>query len=190
MSVIQEFYLEIKPKNIVRRQALCKLDTKSQDLARPDDWGWDNELSLWCSEVLNIPLSQDSWYSDLPYFLHYGTCPEHLNPKERRALGLKSAQYCLINSMLFCNNYDRVFLRCLEKEDVEKVLRYLHDGPASGHFVCETSAHKILGEGYYWPTFFRDAHKLVRKWKFYQLIVWKEKRSYIPLQPVTISRPF
>jgi hypothetical protein len=146
MVFIQEFDLDIKPTKIVRDQGLCKLATKSQDLIESENLGWDNELSLWCSEVMYIPPGQDSWYTDLSYFLHHGTFLEHLNPRERRALRLKSTQYCLINSVLFRRNYDGVLLRCLEKEDAEKVLRELHDGPGRGHFAGETTAHKILRE--------------------------------------------
>jgi hypothetical protein len=51
--------------------------------------------------------------------------------------------------MLFCVNYDGVILRCLEREDAEKVLKELHDGPAGGHFVGNTTSHKILRAGYY-----------------------------------------
>jgi hypothetical protein len=31
-------------------------------------------------------------------------------------------------------NYNGVLLECLEKEDVEKVLKELHDGLTGGHF--------------------------------------------------------
>jgi len=128
MTVIQEFDLVIKTTKIVRVHGLCKLATKSQDLAGKDEFGWDNKLSLWCNEVLYILPSHDSWYSNLSYFLHCGTCPGHLNLRERRALRSKSSQYCLINSLLFQNNYDEVLLRCLEKEDGNKVLkRYMMD---------------------------------------------------------------
>jgi hypothetical protein len=44
------------------------------------------------------PPGQESWYEKLTYLLHHGTCLENLNPRERRALGLKSTQYRLINS--------------------------------------------------------------------------------------------
>jgi hypothetical protein len=91
MVVIQEFDLEIKPTRIVRGQGLCKLAAKSQDLIENRDLGWDNELNLWCGEVLYIPPTQDSWYADLYYFLHHGTCPEYLKPRERRELRLKSS---------------------------------------------------------------------------------------------------
>ena len=31
----------------------------------------------------------------------------------------------------------------------------LHDGPAGGHFSGDTTSHKILRAGYYWPTLFK-----------------------------------
>jgi hypothetical protein len=76
-------------------------------------------------------------------------CPENLSPKERRALRLKSVQYRLVNSVLFRINYDGVLLRCPEHEDAKKVLRELHDGPAGGHFVGDTTTQKRLRASYY-----------------------------------------
>jgi hypothetical protein len=90
MVVIQEFDLDIKPTKIVKGQGLCKLIAEAQDQVDSENSGWENELSLWCSEVLYLPPGQDSWYENLSYFLHHGTCPKNLNPRERRALRLKS----------------------------------------------------------------------------------------------------
>jgi hypothetical protein len=122
--------------------------------------------------------------------LHHGPCPENLNPRERRSLRLKSTQYRLINSVLFCVNYDGVLLRFLEQDDVEKVLRELHDDLVGGSFSGETTTHKMLRDGYYWPTLFRDAHAYARKCKTCQVSANRENRATIPLQPMTISRPF
>ena len=74
---------------------------------------------------------------------------EHWSPKQIRALHLKSASYQIIDGVLFRNNYDGVFLRCLEQEDAKKVIIKLHDGPAGGHFSGDTTAHKILKARYY-----------------------------------------
>jgi hypothetical protein len=184
MAVVQEFDLDIKPAKLVKGQGLCKLAAEAQDQANEDS-GWENEMALWCNEVAYISPTQDSWYKDLTYLLHHGACPENLNPKERRALRLKSAQYRLINSVLFRINYDGVLLRCLEREDADKVLTELHDGPAGGHFAGNTTAHKILRADYYWPTLFKDAHTYARNCKTCQISTGKEKRAAIPLQPVT-----
>jgi len=87
-------------------------------------------------------------------------------------------------------DYHGVLLRCLEKEDVKKVLKEVHDGLAGGNFVGETTAHKILREVYYWPTLFKDTHAYIRRCKVFQLSVGKEKKASIALQQLTISIPF
>jgi hypothetical protein len=44
-------------------------------------------------------------------------------------------------------NYDGVLLRCLEHDDVEKVLKEIHARPTGGHFTGKTISHKILRAG-------------------------------------------
>jgi hypothetical protein len=147
-------------------------------------------LKLWCGEDSYNSLGKESWYEKLAYLLHHGTCLENLNPRERRALRIKSTQYRLINSVLLRVNYDGVLFICLECKDADKVLKELHDGPAGGHFVGDTTAHKILRVGYYWPTLFKDTHTYAINCKTCQISTGREKREVVPLQPVTISRPF
>jgi hypothetical protein len=164
MVVVQEFYLDIKPTKLIKGQGLCKLGIEAQDLIN-EDLGWENELALWSNEYLYIPPAKEYWYGKLISLLHHGTFLENLSPKKRRALRPKYAQYHLVNSTLFCINYNGVLLRCLKHEDAKKVLRDLHDTPAGGNFVRDTKTHKILRADYYWPTVFRDTHTYTRNYK-------------------------
>jgi len=147
-------------------------------------------LALWCGEASYVSPGKDSWYEKLNYLMHHGTCPENLNPRERRALRLKSVEYRLINSILFRVNYDAVLLICLEREDADIFLKELHDGLTGRHFVQKITAHKILRARYYWPTLFKDAHTYARNCKTCQIITVREKRVAIPLQLVVVSKPF
>lgn len=70
-------------------------------------------------EVLYIPASKNSWYNDLKYYLMHGSSMSHLDAQKRQALIFKSTQYQLINGVLFCQDYDSVLLRCLEKDDAD-----------------------------------------------------------------------
>ena len=108
--------------------------------------------------MLYIPTSTNSWYNDLKYYLTHGSSPNHLDAPKKRALRLKSTQYQLIDGVLFWQNYDQVLLRCLEKDDAEHILTELHDGPKGCHLSGETTVHKVLRAGYYWPTLFKDTH--------------------------------
>jgi hypothetical protein len=120
----------------------------------------------------------------------HGSSPRNIDPKNRRALRLKSSSSLLINDILFRKKFDGFFLRCLEKEESERVLAKLHAGKAGGHFGGDTIAHKVLRAGYYWPTLFKYSHMLSRKCVIFQTAVGQVKKAYFPLQPITIDAPF
>ena len=133
------------------------------------------------NEILYIPASTNSWYNDLKYYLTHGSSPNHLDAHKKRALRLKSAQYQLIDGVLFWQNYDQVLLRCLEKDDAKHILTELHDGLTGGHFSGETTTHKVLRERYYWPTLFKDAHAHAQKCEICQVNAGRERRPTFPL---------
>ena len=60
----------------------------------------------------------------------------------------------------------------------------------NSHFGRETTAHKILRAGYYWPTLFRDSYAFVRKCQECQLATGRVKKPAFPLQLVSVERPF
>ena len=103
---------------------------------------------------------------------------------------MKSAQYQLIDGVLFRQNYDKVLLICLEKYDAKHILTELHDGMASGHFSGDTTTHKVLREGCCCHTLFKDAHAYAWKCQICQVNVGRERRPAFPLHPITIENPF
>ena len=48
----------------------------------------------------------------------------------------------------------------------------LHDGPAGGHYSGDTTAHKILRAGHYWPTLFKYAHAQTEANKATRFVEW------------------
>ena len=137
-----------------------------------------------------MPTSTNSWYNNLKYYLTHASSPIHLDAWKKLALRLKYSQYQMIDGVLFQHNYEKVLLRCLEKNDAKLILIELHDGSVGGHFSRETTAHKVLRVGYYWPTLFKDADTHVRKCQICQLNAGRERRLAFPLQPITIENPF
>jgi len=93
-------------------------------------------------------LDPESWYHDIRFYLARGSCPEHMDASQRRALRLKSNLYYLADCILYRNNHDGIWLRCLEKDNANHVLKEMHDGPAGGHYGEESTTHKILRAGY------------------------------------------
>ena len=93
---------------------------KSQD---NEDDDWENEAELHMIDMCPIFTALEYWYRDLVHYLQQGYFPKHWNSKQTRELRLKSASYQIIDRVLFRKNYDRVFLRYLEREDASKVVK-------------------------------------------------------------------
>ena len=103
-------------------------------------------------EINQISIADsESQYADSIFYLKNGYAPPNLSYKNKRAIRLKAKKFTIIDDVLFRQNYDSILLRCLEKPEAQKVLQELHDGPAGGHFGADTTTHKIIHAGYYWP---------------------------------------
>ena len=87
----------------------------------------------------------------------------------------------MIDIVLFCINYDGVFLKFLEKPEADKILFEMHAGPVGRNISGETTAHKVLREGYYWPTLFKDTYTFIIKCEAYQICSSKMKKPASPL---------
>ena len=107
-------------------------------------------------------LDQHPWYTDIIFFPHNLTCPNHLLWHKRRALRLKATKYCLTKDGLGWRNPNGLILRCVDEPESKKLMVEFHAGFCGGHFAARTIAHKILRAGYYWPNLFSDVHKSVR----------------------------
>lgn len=59
---------------------------------------------------------------------------------------------------LFRMGKDGVLRRCVSEEEQGNILFHCHDLHCGGHFGGQKTAMKILQDGFYWPTLFRDAH--------------------------------
>jgi hypothetical protein len=173
----------------VRGKGLCKLVADStaaqQEENDMSNLGQHDQNAIHCTQNSVSP-----WYDDIKFCLEHGSAPHHLDPTKRRALRLKYASFHLVNGILFCQNFDGVLMRCLEKDEAEKVLLELHAGEAGGHFGGDTTAHKVLRAGYYWPTLFRDSHALFHKCIICQKASGRLQKPSFPLHPVLVDSPF
>eukprot|EP00253_Pinus_taeda_P032977 PITA_32977 len=151
----------------------------------------ESEDIEYTEEINQISITDpESQYADLMFYLKNGYAPPNISYKNKRAIRLKEKNFIIIDDVLFRQNYDSILLRCLEKPEAQKVLQELHDGPVGGCFGADTTAHKIIHAGYYWPTIFRDTHEYVRKCRCCQISSGRQRKPAFPLQPVNIEQPF
>lgn len=89
------------------------------------------------------------WYFDIVYVL------QHLNPSLEvprsmsRSLKLKASKYCILDGVSFWKDLGGVLLNCLVKTEAKYVMSDFHKGDCGGHLFWETTAKKILRDGFY-----------------------------------------
>ena len=81
-------------------------------------------------------------------------------------------------------DFNGALLRCIDKEQAERMIKELHDGPNGGHFLARKTAMKIMRDGYYWPSLFHDYHKYVRKCEKCAFFFGKKILAALPLHPI------
>jgi hypothetical protein len=185
IAKIQEYDLEIKPTKLVKGQDLAKMLTEGNERAFDMICHHNNQE---ISPNL-LKLEQVEWYADIIFYLKNLTCPSHLVGHKKRALRLKSSKYVLTRDGLGWKNLDGVIHRCVDDVESKKLVDEFHVEFCE-HFAAKTTTHKILREGYYWPTIFLDVHQFVRKCEPCQLFTEKQKLTALPLQPVVVEAPF
>nr|GEU97873.1 hypothetical protein [Tanacetum cinerariifolium] len=51
---------------------------------------------------------------------------------------------------------------CVHGKEAYDILKAYHEGPTEGHHGANFTAKKVFDAGFFWPTIYRDAHKLVK----------------------------
>jgi hypothetical protein len=128
VSKIQEYDLEIKPIKIVKGEGLAQMPIESNQEAI--QMGEREQINMVVSE-----LEHDEWYFDIIYYLKNLSCPNHLLDYKRRALRLKTMKHYLTENGLGWKDPDRVILRCVNQEEVNRLLKELQYGHCGGDFV-------------------------------------------------------
>ena len=123
------------------------------------------------------------WYRSIGKYLSTGQFPNEMSRNERRKLIIWSRTFQLINGLLYKMGPDHILRRCVLEEEVPRVLKEAHEGPAGGHMGPDTTARKILLAGLWWPTVYTDTREWVVGCDTCQRAGKPLKRDFMPLNP-------
>ena len=79
-----------------------------------------------------------------------------------RKLKVQASQFVLIKDVLYKRGFSRPYLRCLVPEEVEYVIREVHEGICGNHLGARSLVYKLIWAGYYWPTMQKDAEAYIK----------------------------
>ncbi|CAL8136891.1 unnamed protein product [Prunus armeniaca] len=102
-----------------------------------------------------------TWMDPITQFLQNQTLPA--DPAAARRVRYRSARYLIINGALYKRGFSLPYLRCLTLEEGTYVLREIHEGICGNHFGARSLAHKIIRQGYFWPSLHTDAQTFTQK---------------------------
>ncbi|XP_075638892.1 uncharacterized protein LOC142610799 [Castanea sativa] len=104
--------------------------------------------------------SEGNWTTTLASYLRDGTLPE--GKEAARKLKVQVSRFVLIRDILYKRGFSRPYLRCLEPEEAEHVMREVHEGICGNHSRSRSLVHKLIQAGYYWLTMQKDAQTYVK----------------------------
>ena len=110
------------------------------------------------------------------------------DPNEASKLKTRSSRFTIHRGTLYRRGFSTPILKCIGKEDVNYMIREVHEGICGNHIGAKSLAEKTLRQGYYWPIMLKDAMELVKKCKICQE---HAQISHLPSEPLTsITSPW
>ncbi|XP_074377037.1 uncharacterized protein LOC141718555 [Apium graveolens] len=131
---------------------------------------------------------EESWVTPILDYITKGTLP--IDKDEARRIKYKAARYVIYNENLYKRGFNRPLLRCIAGDESDYIMREVHEGICGNHVGGTSLAHKILRQGYYWPTLQKDAHEFARACDRCQRFANLNSNLVVPLKPLTSPWPF
>ena len=91
---------------------------------------------------------------------------------------------------MYKKGFSRPYLRCLSPEEVDHVMREVHEGIYGNHSGSQSLVHKLIRAGYYWPIMQKNAQAYVKacnKCQRFNNIIRQPTEKLIP---ITAPWPF
>ncbi|XP_022024911.1 uncharacterized protein LOC110925256 [Helianthus annuus] len=144
--------------------------------------------SVSLKQVNIIEIGNPSWMSPIILYLQHGKLLEE--KAKARKIQNKAVNYEMADDILYRKSFMGPLLRCVDKTDVQYLIREIHGGLCGIHVGPRMVVAKIMSAGYYCPGMHVDAIEILRKCTACQRHAPKMLRLKNPLVPVTSAWPF
>ena len=103
--------------------------------------------------------NRENWMTPIILYLKDRKLPE--GKDEARKLRVRATRYVLMDEVLYKRGFSQPYLKRLSPDEVNYVLREVHEGACGNHSGARSLIHKVTHAGYYWPTVQADAKAYV-----------------------------
>lgn len=130
----------------------------------------------------------DTWHEPIVKYLQDGQLPS--DSKEADRIKTAAKWFLWHDGHLYKKSFTHPLLKCVTPEEVDYILREIHQGACGAHQGVRTIAGKALRAGYYWPTLKQDAITIVQKCKQCQFDSDIPRRPAQDLTAILPTLPF
>jgi hypothetical protein len=121
----------------------------ASDITPIDDYFPDESL---------LSLRSMPWFVNIVNFLSSGDLPADWSTQDKRKFLNEVKNFYWDDPYLFKYCLDQIFQRCIPNNEVSSVIKLCHSKVCGSHFSSKKTTTKILQNGFYWPTMFKDTH--------------------------------
>ncbi|XP_076886533.1 uncharacterized protein LOC143536430 [Bidens hawaiensis] len=139
-------------------------------------------------QVLIMQTDVESWMTPILAYLTSGVLLE--GQAAARKIRHKALNYKIQYGVLYRRSFLCPFLRCVDVEDANYLIREIHEGICGFHADPRMVMAKLMNVGYYWPGMHMDAVQKIRKCDLCQHHAPNTLRPKNELVPVTSTWPF
>ncbi|KAL0444960.1 UNVERIFIED_CONTAM: hypothetical protein Slati_2218700 [Sesamum latifolium] len=119
----------------------------------------------------------EPWFADFANFLAGKVIPSHLSYQQRKRFFSDIKYYLWDEPYLYKQCGNGMVRRCVSEEEIQSILGFCHDREVGGQHGGAKTAAKVLQCGFYWPSLFKDAHKVQQQFSRVGFTLDKPKDS-------------
>ncbi|GKB55453.1 reverse transcriptase domain-containing protein [Tanacetum coccineum] len=117
-------------------------------------------------ETLNAVTSHDDqnipWFADFANYHAGNFLVKGMTRQQKKKFFKDVKHYFWDDPYLFHTCADQIIRRCVFGQEALEILKAFHEGPTGGHHSAKITARKVFDTGFFWPTIYKDAYKLIK----------------------------
>ncbi|XP_065631696.1 uncharacterized protein LOC136068463 [Quercus suber] len=178
-------FVQIPREENMEADALAKEASSSEAVDKFDEIHYMPSIDI--PEIQQVE-SGMNWMVPIVSYLKDGQLPEEKD--EARKLRARAARYVLMDEILYRRGFSQPYLRCLAPDEVNYILREIHEGACGNHSGARSLVHKVVRTGYYWPNMQANAKAYVKVSDQCQRFSNVPRQPSEYLTPMTAPWPF
>nr|GEV68666.1 reverse transcriptase domain-containing protein [Tanacetum cinerariifolium] len=104
------------------------------------------------------------WFADLVNYHAGNFIIKGMTSQQKQKFFKDARHYFLDDPYLFRTCADKIIRRCVAGKEAIDILNACHNGPTGGHYGANYTAKKVFDSGFYWPSIYKDAFELVKRY--------------------------